>query len=875
MSMPLLATKLYVPPPRPEAVVRPRLIARLDAGLRGRLTLVSAPAGFGKTTLVSAWLAGREQPAAWLSLDEGDSDPTRFLRYLVAALQTIAAEIGAGVQAALQSTPPPPPEAILTALLNDIAAIEERFILVLDDYHAVNARPVDEALAFLLDHLPPQMHLVITTREDPQVPLARLRARSQLNELRVADVRFTLDEAAAFLTQAMGLSLAAGDIATLEARTEGWIAGLQLAALSLQGERDPAAFIRSFSGSHHFVLDYLLEEVLHRQPAPIQDFLLRTAILDRLCGPLCDAVLRDPATDGRATLERLEHANLFIVPLDNERRWYRYHHLFAELLRQRAGQEPIDAADLHIRASQWYEDNGLALEAFQHAAAAVDLARAERLIQSRAMPLHDSAVAAAIVGWLGSLPAAALDARPSLWVKYGEILLVTGQTTGVEHKLEAAEAALARQSPDAEPDDATRNLIGHIAAVRATLALTRYQIEALLSQSQRALEYLRPDDLSFRATANWTLGAGYQMLGDRAAAGRAISESIALSRAAGDTFATILATIALGQIQEAENQLHLAAATYRQVLELAGEQPQQIIYEAQLGLAQICYEWNDLAAAEDHGREGLRLARQYESVIDRFIVCEVFLARLKLAQGDLAGAAAILEQAGQSARRQNFAQRLPEVAAAQVLVLLRQGDLAAAARLAQDYDLPISQARVLLAQGDPAAALALLDPLRAQAAAQGWQDEWLRALALQSVAHHLHGASEEALGRLGEALALAEPAGCIRTFIDEGAPMKQLLQAAAARQIAPAYARRLLAAFAPAAAQRSARIDGGETLSERELEVLRHIAEGRTDREIAERLYLSLHTVKVHARNIYGKLGVGKRTQAVARARELGLLPRS
>src|SRR5215208_599980 len=400
MSIPILATKLHIPQPRPKVVLRPRLIARLNEGLRQsgsfarKLTLISAPAGFGKTTLVSEWVApltrfplpmGEENEvrAAWLSLDEGDNDPNRFLVYLIAALQTLAVNIGAGVLGALQSPQPPSTESILTALLNDIAALPNDFILVLDDYHIPDSRLVDQALAFLLEHLPPQMHLVIATREDPPLSLARLRSRDQLTELRAADLRFTAAEAADFLNQVMGLNLSAENIAALEARTEGWIAGLQLAALSMQGHSDAAGFIQSFTGAHHFVLDYLLEEVLQHQPEHVQAFLLRTSILNRLCGPLCDAVLLDPSAPGQETLEFLERANLFIVALDNERRWYRYHHLFGDLLRQRQGQSLTheEVAKYHIRASEWYEQNGDESEAFHHAIAARDLNRAAGLAE--------------------------------------------------------------------------------------------------------------------------------------------------------------------------------------------------------------------------------------------------------------------------------------------------------------------------------------------------------------------------------------------------------------------------------------------------------------------------------------------------------------
>ena len=380
MNMPILATKLYIPLPRTNVVLRPRLIERLNEGLHRKLTLISASAGFGKTTLVSEWVAGCERPVAWLSLDEGDNDPTRFLTYLVAALQTIAPNIGEGVVGALQSPQPPPTESILTALLNEIAALPDKFVLVLDDYHVIDAKPIDDALTFLLEHLPPQMHLVITTREDPQLPLARLRARGHLTELRAADLRFTPAEAAAFLNQVMGLDLSAEDIAALETRTEGWIAGLQLAALSMQGREDVPGFIRAFAGDNRYIVDYLVEEVLQRQPDHVRSFLLQTAILDRLNGPLCDAVTGQE--EGNARLEALERGNFFVVPLDDKRHWYRYHHLFADVLSAHLmAEQPDQVATLHRRASEWYEQNGSAADAIRHALAAEDFARAADLVE--------------------------------------------------------------------------------------------------------------------------------------------------------------------------------------------------------------------------------------------------------------------------------------------------------------------------------------------------------------------------------------------------------------------------------------------------------------------------------------------------------------
>src|SRR2546421_8278505 len=513
MPTPILATNLYIPRLRPNVVSRPRLMEQLNEGLYRKLTLIAAPAGFGKTTLVSAWVAGCDRQVAWLSLDKGESDPTLFLTYLVAALQTIAPTIGEGVLGVLQSPQPPPIASILTTLLNEINTISDQFILVLDDYHVLEAKAVDQALTYLVEHLPPQMHLVIATREDPHLPLARLRAMEHLTELRAADLRFTPSETAAFLNQVMDLHLSAEDIARLARRTEGWIAGLQLAAISLQGQQDATGFITSFTGSHQFVLDYLLEEVLQRQEEHIQTFLLHTSILDRFCGPLCDAVVLDPSISGQATLAYLERANLFLVPLDDERRWYRYHHLFAELLRQRLRQSLASSSGdvesqvnaLHIRASQWFEDQGLDIEAFHHAAAAHDIERAERLIDGRGIPLHFRGAVMAILDWLDSLPESVLNARPSLWMRYASLLLVNGHTTGVEEKLQAAEVAL----QGAELNDRTRNMIGQIASARAVLALTRYQVETMIAQSRRALEYLHPHNLSGRATANWTLGAAY------------------------------------------------------------------------------------------------------------------------------------------------------------------------------------------------------------------------------------------------------------------------------------------------------------------------------------------------------------------------------
>lgn len=884
MTNQIISTKLYIPTPRPKAVLRPRLIGRLNEGLHRKLTLISASAGFGKTTLISEWLTGCERPIAWLSLDEGDTDPTRFLTYLIAALQTIGANIGEGLFGMIQSPQSAPIESILTALLNEITTIPDSFVLVLDDYHVIDAKLVDDALTFLLEHLPPQMHLVIATREDPHLPLSRLRVRAQLTELRAADLRFTFFEATGFLNQMMGLNLSSEDIRLLETRTEGWIAGLQLAAISMQGHKDAPSFIKSFSGSHHFVLDYLIEEVLQKQSESIQSFLLRTSILDRLCAPLCDAVLSSSAF-GQETLVYLEHANLFIVPLDNERRWYRYHHLFADLLRQRLHQQSTasstedvgsSVAELHIRASVWYEDNGLEIEAFHHAVAANDVERAARLMEGEAMPLHFRGAAAPVLNWLESLPRKVLNARPSLWVTYASALLFASQLTGVEQKLQAAEAAF----KGVELDDKTRDHIGHIAAIRATVAVSQHQVETIITQSHRALEYLHPNNLPVRTATTWTLGYAYQLQGDRAAASKAYTEAISISQTIGHIIITIMATIGLGNLQEADNQLDLAVQTYRRVLQQGGEPPMPIVCEAHLGLARIFYEWNDMDAAEQHGQQSIHLAHQLEST-DRFVVCEVFLSRLKLAQEDVAGAAIILAKANQFVRQHNFMYQMPEVATAQVLTLLHQGNLSAAADLAQSHELPISQARVHLAQGDTSTALAVLGPLRQQVEAKGWEDERLKVMVLQAVALYVHGEKDKATQLLLDALALAEPSGFIRLFVDEGAPMGELLSEAATHGIMLDYIGKLLAVFVAEKQKSEDKSDLSpapyaqsliEPLSERELKVLQLITQGLSNREISERLFLALSTVKGHNRNIFDKLQVQRRTEAVARARELGLL---
>ncbi len=870
MSTQILTTKLYIPVPRPGSVLRPRLLDRLNAGTHGKLTLISAPAGFGKTTLVTEWIASDERPVAWLSLDEGDGDPTRFLTYVVAALQTIAPQVGTGILNLLESPQPPLIDALLTPLLNEIATITHDFVLVLDDYHVIDSQEIDSALTFLIDNQPPQIHLVLTTREDPRLPLARLRARRELTELRAADLRFTADEAAEFLNHAMDLSLSVEDIAALEKRTEGWIAGLQLAAISMRGVGDKSGFIQSFTGSHHFVLDYLVEEVLVHQPPHLHNFLIKTSILDRMCAPLCDAILQGETHTAADTLQSIRQANVFLIPLDNERRWYRYHHLFGDLLRKRLRQfASDDISTLHIRASEWYELNGFEVEAFQHAAGGGDVARAERLIYGTGVPLYFRGFARPVLSWLGSLSTELLNARPSLWVTYAWALMAEHRNTQIENKLEAAAAAL----ETFELDDYIRDLLGHIAAIRAMDAAIHYESETIIAHAKRALDLLRPDNLYIRTVVMRSLAIAYQYQGERAAARDAYQQAIAMSETSGNYFVNVLATTGLGIVQEANNQLHQAAESYQRVLKLVVDPNQPIGCSAYLGLARIYYEWNDLDAAQAYGERGVRLAQQIES-IDSAAGGEIFLARLKLAQGDTAGASAMLDAVEQVIRQRNFVRQIPVAAAARVLICLRQGDLQPAAHLAHAHDLPLCQARVYLAQGHPTKALAVLKSYRQQMDAKDWHDEQLKTRVLQALAYHQKGDTDEAVAVLGEALALAAPSGFIRIFIDESQPMQELLSEAVACGIMPDYTRRLLTAFhtEPRQAKPVSSQPLIEPLSERELEILALVTEGLSNREISERLFISLSTVKGHNQTIFDKLQVKRRTEAAARARELGLI---
>ena len=673
MSPPILATKLYIPPSRPKVVLRPRLIERLNEGLSSgrKLTLISAAAGFGKTTLISEWVADCKRPVAWLSLDEGDNDPARFLTYLIAAVQTIVPKIGEGLLAVLQSPQPPPPESILTSLLNEITTVSDNFILVLDDYHVIDAQPVDQVFTFLVEHLPPQMHLVIASREDPPLPLARLRVRDQLIELRALDLRFTPAEAAEFLNRVMGLSLSAEDIAALENRTEGWIAGLQLAALSMQGHQDTTSFIQSFTGSHHFVLDYLMEEVLQQQSETIQTFLLRTSILDRMCGPLCDAVILDPAVSGQETLEYLEHANLFIVSLDNERRWYRYHHLFGDLLRQRLGK-PKEFAEFHLRASQWHEENGDLGAAFHHAIATGDFVRAARLAEAAWQRMNESFQSAAWLGWVKKLPDKLIRTMPVLCTQIAQAFTDTGELEASELRLQDAERCL--DGSELANEAQLKPLPAMIALTRAYNAQVQGDPAATVKYAELALQLIPEDDLDRRARAINILEVIHWASGNLEVAIRGIGDWMESMTQLGNHVFVVASAFAVADMLVGLGSLSEAERTYQDALQLAalyGPEAEHITAHHHLGLSMIYRQRGDDTLAAHHLKRAAELGLQ-TTLVDWLYRWHVAQAQLKEAAGDLETALALLDEA----KRVYIQSLLPDlrpIAALKARIYLKQG----------------------------------------------------------------------------------------------------------------------------------------------------------------------------------------------------------
>ncbi len=904
MAGPLLETKLHIPKRRLGSVARPRLSERLSRGAESTLTIVSAPAGFGKTTLLADWLAASAvdgRSAAWLSLDQRDNDPALFWTYLVAALSTAADGVGAGALSLLQS-PQLPTEAFLATLLNDLNASSTDIVMVLDDYHLIDSRDVQDGMAFLLEHLPPQVHLVIGTRADPALPLARLRGRGELVEIRATELRFTPEEAAAYLNEVMGLALTAPDVAALETRTEGWIAALQLAALSMQGRDDVAAFIAGFAGDDRYIVDYLAEEVLNRQPEHVQHFLLQTSILDRLNGPLCDAVTGQ--TGGKAELANLERGNLFLVPLDDRRRWYRYHQLFADVLQAHLLDEQPDAVpDLHRRASAWYQQNGETAEAIRHALAAGDFERAADLVEIAIPTMRRTRQEAAVRGWLTLLPDAVVRVRPVLTVGFAGALLAGGEFEGVENRLRDAERWLAEGTGITSParmvvSDAEefRRLPEIIEVYRAAQALAQGDLVGTVRHARRAIELAPDQDHLGRAAAAGLLGLASWANGGLEAAHSAYTECLAGLLLAGHVADTLGCAIALADIRLAQGRLSEAMHTYEQALQRTPGPGGSVLRgtaDIHVGMSGIHRERDDLPAATEHLQLGRKLGG-HNGLPQYQYRWRVAMARIREAEGDLAGAVDLLDEADLLYVSDYFPNVRP-VPAMRARVFLAQGRWAAVLGWARERGLSVDDdlsylrefehltlARALVAQhaaerSQPSirAASTLLERLLRAAEEGGRTGSVIEILVLQALSYYAQGDSPAALAALQRAFMLAEPQGYVRILVDEGPPMAALLRVAAKQGIAPSYVRRLLAAVNKTEDRAPIEQDLIETLSERELEVLRLLGTDLDGPDIARHLIVSLNTVRTHTKHIYEKLGVNNRRAAVRRAEELALLPRT
>ncbi|MDQ0820990.1 LuxR family maltose regulon positive regulatory protein [Arthrobacter sp. V4I6] len=913
MPTPVLAPKLFVPAPRPQIVARPRLLMRLhgELGSGRKLTLVCAPAGFGKTTLLSAWIAERRRhnPAArlaWLSLDEGDNDVSRFLTYVVAALQGTDAEIGSEVTGLVQSDQVLPVELALTSLINGVARSGKEFILVLDDYHVIDARPIHEALVFLLDNLPSQLHLAIASRSDPPLSLARLRSRGELNEFRASDLRFTPDETADFLNQVMGLGLSTDDIAALETRTEGWIAGLQLAALSLREHGDVSGFIQAFTGSHRFIVDYLVEEVLQRQSDEVRSFLLHTAVLNRLTGPLCEAVTG--VRGGSAMLEALERENLFVVPLDDSRQWYRYHHLFAEVLRARVRKElPDRAPALHRLASEWYERNDLPEEAVRHALAAEDFERAAGLIESVLPAMRRTRQDAMVLGWLRALPDEVVRTRPVLSVFCAWRMLVSGDLEAAESWLRIAEQGLEALAGGGEvPRDPAQasvreqelhTLPSIIAMYRASLAQARGDVAGTAEHARQAFELTQPGDHFARGAAAAFLGLAAWAQGDLDTAVRTFSGAVVSLHEAGNLTDELSSTILLADMWIARGQLQEARRIYERALKQAAAQGDPVpraTAELHVGFSELRREFDDLESATQHLQTSTALSRRAAPLTEHGYRWFVAMARVREVEGNLEGAIESLDQAERLYLRGFFPEVRP-IAALKARVRIRQGmvpeglewarscGLSAAGDLSylREFEhitlarLLIAQYRLRPAESTIGEALGLLLRLLHAAEASGRNASTYEILVLQALALQAQGKRSPALVPLERALVEAGPEGYVRLFLDEGAPMAALLHEAGQQGIAPAFTGRLLRAFGKVGKETvTAAIPepGSEGLSRRELHVLRLLDTPLSGPEIARELFVSVNTLRTHTKHIFAKFEVNSRPEAVRYGKERGLI---
>jgi LuxR family transcriptional regulator, maltose regulon positive regulatory protein len=890
MAGPLLTTKLHVPRRRRGLVSRPRLSALLDRGSEAALTLVSAPAGFGKTTLLTEWLAAERRPTAWLALDQRDNDPVVFWTYVLSALQTTAHGVGAAALALLQSSHTSMDE-VLTTLVNELDAMTDDLVLVLDDYHVIEARDVHDRMAFLLEHLPAHVQLVIAARADPALPVARMRARGELVEVRAEDLRFTTEEAAAYLDEATGLALTAQDVATLEARTEGWIAALQLAGLSMRGRDDVAGFIAGFAGDDRYIVDYLVEEVLQRQPGEVRSFLLQTSILSRLNGSLCDAVVGQPV--GKAMLEVLDRGNLFLVPLDDRRHWYRYHHLFADVLRARLlDEQPDRVTGLHRRASDWYGRNGDPSEAIRHALAAGDAQHAADLVEGVMPVVRQSRQETTLRHWLEALPDEVMRERPVLNVTYAGTLVQHGEFHGVDERLRDAEHWL-EVTPTAE-EALVRRVRSEVALYRAALAQVRGDLADAQTHARRVMDLVGQDDHLARGAAAGLLGLAHWSGGDLEVAHRWWTGSHTDLEAAGHHADTLGVAIALADIRIAQGRLSDAMATYAHGLAVASRGPTVLRGAADMhvGMSELFRERGDLEAARQHLAASAELG-EHAGLPQNRHRRRVALARLREAEGDLAGAVELLDEAERVYVSDMFPDVRP-IAAVRARVWVAQGRVGTALAWARDRALSVDDeldylrefehvtlARILLARhasaGDERSlsdATPLLERLLHAAEEGARTGSVLELLVLQSLARQGRGDVPGAVDSLQRALTLAEPEGYVRVFVDQGPPMASLLRALAKQGRSLGYVSRLLAV--------GTAVDGGvavpqgliEPLSMRELEVLRLLGTDLDGPGIARELFVSLNTVRTHTKNVYAKLGVNSRRAAVRRAAELDLLSR-
>ena len=902
----LLATKLHLPRPRPGFVPRPRLTDQLDEGLAQGLVLVCAPAGYGKTVLLADWARRGQQPVAWLSLDAGDNDPARFWRHVVAALERARPAVGERVAPLLGPPAPSSFEPLVTALINELAAGPDAdgALLVLDDYHVIGSQPVHESLRFFLEHRPAGICVVLASRSDPPLALARLRARGQLAELRGAELRCTVGEAAALLQQVTAgpdAALPDAAVAALAARTEGWAAGLQLAALSLRGQDDPAGFVAAFTGSHRYVLDYLAEEVLERQSEQVRAFLLETSVLERLSGPLCDAVTGREGS--QALLEEAERAGLFLIPLDEVRGWWRYHHLFAGLLRARLQVEQPGrvVTQLHRHAATWYAGHELADDAIGHAVAAGEMLWAARIIEQHFDEVFNlRGEAATVHRWLSVLSAEVVRSRPRLLLAQALMAATSGRLEAVEPLLDAVECAL----PDwtDEPFEPTAGVAAsHLINVpalttlhRGALAQFRGDAEATAAFAAQMLAEIDPGERMLSATAHGFLAVAEWLHGRLAEAERAFASSVTGWRETSQPTLIAWGCYELALIQRAQGRLGAAVLTCEQALDslVTSGRPPPAAGPAYVGLAEIAYQRDELDLALRHATEGIALCRQFvytPPLADGLVT----LAMTRQATGDPAGA---LEATGEAMQASpGPAGLLNPVPAQRARLLLAQGDLAAAARFPQENGLGpddepnyarepghLALARILLAQDRPGQALALLDRLYASAAAEDRVGSVIEAGALRALALAATGDGAGAVTTLAEAILLACPQGYVRVFADEGPPMAALLGRLIAAQrtgqaaagVPLGYLARLQRAFGSGLPARDP-VPAGivDPLTSRELEILAMLAAGRSNQAIASDLVVTLDTVKKHVGHVLGKLGAANRTEAVARARELSLIP--